>query len=326
MAKVLVTGGAGYIGSHVVRLLGQQGHDIVVVDDLSTGRKEAVLFGRLEIFNINDLARLEKLIDKENFDACLHFAGSIIVPESVENPIKYYDNNTANTYELLKLFKEKALNNLIFSSTAVVYAPSIDGVYKETSPKLPISPYGKTKYITELMLEDFSNAYKDFKYVTLRYFNVAGASLDGKLGQAGPNASHLIKIASQLACEKREFMNLYGDDYETHDGTCIRDYIHIEDLASAHVKALDYLLDGGESDTFNCGYSRGSTVKEVISVMEEVVGKKLNVIQTGRRAGDAPILISDASKIGERLKWQPKHDNLRLICKTAYEWEKTLTV
>ena len=324
MAKILVTGGAGYIGSHVVRQLGEQGHDIIVVDDLSTGRKEAVLFGKLLIFNIYDTDKMKTLLQEESFDACLHFAGSIIVPESVENPIKYYDNNTLNTYELLKLLKEFKVDNFIFSSTAVVYAPSKEGIYTEESLKSPISPYGKTKYITELMLEDFANAYKDFNYVVLRYFNVAGASLDGKLGQAGPNASHLIKIASQLACGKREFMNLYGDDYDTNDGTCIRDYIHIEDLASAHIAALDYLLDGGSSDTFNCGYSKGSSVKEVISVMESVINGKLNVIKTGRRAGDAPTLISDATKIRKKLHWTPKYDDLALICKTALEWEKLL--
>lgn len=322
--KILLTGGAGYIGSHVLKMLGEQGHDLVVVDNLSTGRKESILYGRHEEFNLEDLSKLEELIKKEQFEACLHFAGSIVVPESVELPLKYYANNTQNSMELIKLCRDNGVNKFIFSSTAALYGDSAeDGLCTEESPILPINPYGRSKYMTEMMLEDVA-LVSDFNYVALRYFNVAGANVDLKVGQCTPNATHLIKIASECASGKRDRMSIFGDDYNTPDGTCIRDYIHIDDLARAHVDALGFLEREKKSLVTNCGYGHGYSVKEVIKAVKEVTGVDFPVEITGRRAGDAGKLISKAEKIKETLGWTPKYDDLSLIVKTAYEWEKIL--
>lgn len=324
MLNILVTGGAGYIGSHVVKKLGELGHKLTIVDNLSTGKKSSVLYGELIELDISNVEQLESLFSQNNFDACFHFAGSIVVPESVSNPIKYYENNTQNTFELLKLCQTYNVNKFIFSSTAAVYGDAEGGVCKESTPIQPLNPYGKTKYMTEWMLEDFSNAYSNFNYVAFRYFNVAGANVDGKIGQSTPNATHLIKVASELAAGKRESMSVFGTDYNTPDGTCIRDYIHVDDLAQAHIDGLNYLNDGGTSDVFNCGYSEGYSVLEVLKTMEEVVGEKLNYTESERRPGDAAKLISKADRIREKLNWTPKFNDLKLICKTAYEWELKL--
>lgn len=322
--KILITGGAGYIGSHVLNLLGQAGHDIVIVDNLSTGRKESILYGRLEQFDIADLDKLSNLLEKENFEACFHFAGSIVVPESVTNPLDYYENNTKKTFDVLKLCKEHGVNKFIFSSTAAVYGDIEGGVCTEESPTVPINPYGRTKLMTEWMLEDFSHAYADFNFVALRYFNVAGANVDGKIGQSTPNATHLLKIASETATGKREKMSIFGTDYETRDGTCIRDYIHVDDLAQAHVDAVNYLFKGGESQIMNCGYGHGFTVREVIAALKKVTGVDFKVEEGPRRAGDAAELKSKADKIKKVLGWTPKYDDLELIARTAYEWEQKL--
>jgi len=322
--KILITGGAGYIGSHVLNLLGQQGHDIVIIDNLSTGRKEALLYGRHEQVDLENLEAVEEIFKKEGFEACLHFAGSIIVPESVENPLKYYANNTENSLNLITLCKKHGVNKFIFSSTAAIYGDSApNGICTEETPVGPINPYGRSKLMTEMMLEDTSAAH-ELNYIALRYFNVAGANVELKIGQCSPNATHLIKIASECAADKREGMEIFGDDYETSDGTCIRDYIHVDDLAAAHVDALRYLKEGGESQVLNCGYGRGFTVKEVVASVKKVTGADFSVKMTGRRAGDAGILISKAEKIKNILKWSPKHDDLEVIVKTAYEWEKKL--
>ena len=321
--KLLVTGGAGYIGSHVLNLLGQEDHEIVVVDNLSTGRKESILYGRHEEKNLEDLDFLEKLFAEEKFDACLNFVGSIIVPESVTEPIKYYKNNTENTLNLMKLCEKHGCHKFIFSSTAAVYGDLDGDVCTEESPTIPLNPYGRSKLMTEWMLEDVSNA-TNLNYVALRYFNVAGANVDLKVGQCSPQSTHLIKIASECALGKREKMSLYGTDYDTPDGTCIRDYIHVDDLAQAHVDALSYLEKGGESQVMNCGYGHGFSVKEVIATVKKVTGVDFKIEEVGRRDGDAAKLISSAEKIRKVIGWTPKHDDLELIVKTAYEWEKKL--
>lgn len=322
--KILLTGGAGYIGSHVLNLLGQAGHEIVVVDNLSTGRKESLLFGRHEEFSLEEVDRLERLMLKEKFEACLHFSGSIIVPESVENPIKYYQNNTQNSLELIRLCEKYRVNNFVFSSTAALYGDSaVGGICTEESPLLPINPYGRSKLMTEMMLEDVAMV-SDLNYVSLRYFNVAGANIELKIGQCSPIATHLIKIASECAVGKRPSMEIFGDDYDTKDGTCVRDYIHVDDLAQAHVDALNFLVSKNESVVLNCGYGHGYTVKEVIDTVKRVTGKDFDVKVSGRRAGDAGTLISKAEKIREVLGWSPKYDDLDLIVRTAFEWEQKL--
>lgn len=322
--KILLTGGAGYIGSHVLNLLGQAGHDIVVVDNLSTGRNASLLYGRHEEFSLEDVARLEELLKKEKFEACLHFVGSIIVPESVEKPLKYYQNNTTNSLNLIELCVKYNVNRFIFSSTAALYGDSAPGgICTEETQVNPINPYGRSKMMTEFMLEDTAKA-TDLNYVALRYFNVAGANVDLKIGQCSPNSTHLIKIASECAAGKREKMAIFGTDYETKDGTCVRDYIHVDDLAAAHVDALKFLERDSESVVLNCGYGHGYTVKEVIETVKKVTGVDFPVEIEGRRAGDAGTLISRADKIREVLGWTPKYDDLDLIVRTAFEWEKSL--
>jgi UDP-glucose 4-epimerase len=321
--KVLVTGGAGYIGSHVINLLGQEGHDIVTVDNLSTGRKESILYGELEVFDISDLEKLDSLMKKGQFDACMHFAGSIIVPESVTEPVKYYQNNTVNSLNLINLCIKNKINRFIFSSTAAVYGMGDGGPCREETQTNPINPYGRSKLMTEWTLEDCAFA-SDLNYVALRYFNVAGANVDLKVGQCTPNATHLIKIASECATGKREKMKVFGEDYSTEDGTCIRDYIHVDDLAQAHVDALGFLEKNDESLILNCGYGKGSSVKEVIAAVKRVTGKDFLVEMGERRAGDAAELVSMADKIREKLNWTPKYNDLDLIVKTAFEWEKKL--
>ncbi|MFT6069454.1 MAG: UDP-glucose 4-epimerase [Bacteriovoracaceae bacterium] len=322
--KILITGGAGYIGSHVLNLLGMEGgHDIVVVDNLSTGRKEAMLYGRHVHENLENTQAIDELFAKEKFEACIHFAGSIVVPESVSDPIKYYKNNTENSLNMIAHCVKHGCNNFIFSSTAAVYGDLEGGVCTEESVTVPINPYGTSKLMTELMLRDASVA-SDMNFVALRYFNVAGANVDLKIGQCTPNATHLIKIASECASGKREKMAIFGSDYNTPDGTCIRDYIHVDDLAQAHVDALSYLKGGGDSQIMNCGYGHGFSVREVIAAVKKVTGVDIIAEDIERRPGDAEKLISVADKIRKTIGWTPKYDDLELIVKTAFEWEKKL--
>ncbi|MGZ3787738.1 MAG: UDP-glucose 4-epimerase GalE [Bacteriovorax sp.] len=320
---ILVTGGAGYIGSHVINQLGQAGKDIVVLDNLSTGRPENVLYGKLIIGELNDQKLLDTMFEKYNFEAVLHFAGSIVVPESVENPTLYYQNNTELSLKLIKTCIKYKTRKFIFSSTAAVYGMPEGGVASEETLPNPINPYGRSKLMTEWMLKDASLAH-DFSYVALRYFNVAGASSTGKIGQSTPRATHLLKVASEVAAGKRNGMSIFGNDYSTHDGTCIRDYIHVDDLAQAHADALKYLDSNKKSQILNCGYGHGFSVKEVLSTVESVIGKKLTVEVAPRRDGDAETLISKAEKIKNILGWVPEHDNLSYIVKSAIEWEKKL--
>lgn len=324
--KILITGGAGYIGSHVVKQLGDfTNHEIVVLDNLVTGFRDSVLFGRFVEADLSDWEFLENFLKVEKFDAIIHFAASLIVPESVENPLKYYLNNTANTANLIKCSIQSGVGKFIFSSTAAVYGEP-DKEYipiDEKCPTVPINPYGMSKLMSENILKDSAKAYKNFKYVILRYFNVAGADVNGRIGQSTKNATHLIKVAAEAATGKRDKILVFGTDYDTHDGSCIRDYIHVDDLAYAHILALDYLKEN-DSDIFNCGYSVGYSVLEVIDTMKKVTKVDFKVEFTGRREGDPAELVADNKKIVEKLKFTPKYNDLFLICKTAFEWEKKL--
>lgn len=319
--KVLVTGGAGYIGSHVVRQLGEAGHDIVVFDNLSTGYRWAVTYGELVVGDLADEAAVEALFSAHQFEAVLHFAANIVVPESVTNPLKYYRNNTRNTLNLLKAIERHQAPYLVFSSTAAVYGMPNQAVLTEDLPLAPINPYGASKMMSERMIMDLAAA-SSLNYVILRYFNVAGANPEGLLGQATPEATHLIKVACECVTGARTGMSVFGTDYETRDGTCIRDYIHVEDLAKAHVMALDHMASGGESEVFNCGYGRGFTVREVIDVVREQSGMEFAVTETGRRAGDPAALMADNQRITQKLGWKPDYDSLDVIVRTALNWER----
>jgi UDP-glucose 4-epimerase len=319
--KVLVTGGAGYIGSHVVKQLGEAGHDIVVYDNLSTGYEWAVTYGELVVGDLADVEKIDSVFAAHKFEAVLHFAAHIVVPESVENPLKYYRNNTRNTLNLLGVIEKYKTPYMVFSSTAAVYGMPDEKVLTEDMPLAPINPYGASKMMSEQMIRDLSFA-TDLKHVILRYFNVAGADLTSRLGQATPEATHLIKVACECASGVRPGMKVFGTDYETRDGTCIRDYIHVDDLAKAHVMALDYMSKGGDSEILNCGYGSGFTVKEVIDVVKEKSGKDFNVEETERRAGDPDALMADNSRIKATLGWEPDHADLGVIVQSALDWEK----
>lgn len=321
--SILITGGAGYIGSHVVSLLGEMGEDLIIFDNLSTGKKENILFGKLIIGDLSDAQAIERLFVEHQIEAVMHFAGSIVVPESVVNPLLYYQNNTENSYNLIKACVKHQVKKFIFSSTAAVYGTPDSGVASEETPTNAINPYGRSKLMTEWMLADTAFAH-EFFYVALRYFNVAGASKTGKIGQSTPKATHLLKTAAEVVAKKRPKMSIFGTDYNTPDGTCIRDYIHVDDLAQAHLDALTYLRKNTQSQILNCGYGHGFSVKEVVAAVEKVTGEKLNVEVGPRRAGDAVELISRADKIKTILGWTPKYDDLTYIVTTAIDWEKKL--
>ena len=325
MPKILVTGGAGYIGSHTTLALNEAGCEVVVYDNLSTGRPEAVLPpARLVVGDLADTERLDALMREEGFSAVLHFAGSIVVPESVENPLKYYMNNTNNTTELIRLAVKNAIPRFVFSSTAAVYGMPDTPAVTEDSPTKPINPYGRTKLMSEWVIQDTAAAHPGFAYVILRYFNVAGADPEGRIGQCTPNATHLIKVASQAALGRREALHIFGTDYDTPDGTCIRDYIHVADLAAAHVLALRHLEAGNPSGVFNCGYGHGYSVREIVAAVKRVSGVDFPVVESGRRAGDPPALISDPSRIRAAMAWVPQYDDIEAIALSAYAWEKGL--
>lgn len=321
--KILVTGGAGYIGSHVVRQLGEAGEDVVTLDNLCTGFEAAVKSGELVIGDTGDADLLGKLFAEHEFDTVMHFAAHTIVPESVADPLKYYGNNTSNTRTLLEACQKHGVKNFVFSSTAAVYGIPSDGKAAENTPTRPINPYGTSKLMTEWMLRDLAFAGGP-QYVTLRYFNVAGCDPSGSIGQSTPKATLLIKVACEVAVGKRPEVSIFGTDYATPDGTALRDYIHVEDLATAHLDALRYLRDGGKSATLNCGYGHGNSVREVLHAVEQAAGATLAKVEAPRRAGDPPVLVAVADKIHETIGWTPKFDDLDTIVRTSLEWERKI--
>ncbi len=322
--RVLVTGGAGYIGSHVVKALGQRGYSVLTIDNLSHGHKESVVYGELIILDLSDRESLDKIFHTFRPHAVMHFAAYIVVPESVKDPLKYYKNNFCNTLNLLDVCLKHKVKNFIFSSSAAVYGIPEKSPVSENAILAPINPYGRSKAMVENVLFDLAQA-EDFKYISLRYFNVAGADSTGQLGQKRANATHLITLAVKTALGKRPYLEIYGTDYPTKDGTCIRDYIHVEDIAFAHLLALEYLIEKGQSDVFNCGYGHGYSVREVVEATKKVSGVDFKVIETHRREGDPPELVADTKKIKELMGWIPKYDDLNYIIKTALEWERKLS-
>ena len=322
---VLVTGGAGYIGSHAVLALHDAGWPVVVIDDLSNGVREAVPEGvPFHEGSIADRALVQRIFAEHGIQAIMHFAGSIVVPESVEKPLLYYANNTVATHALLSAALEAGLKHILFSSTAAVYGAPETVPINEDDPKLPINPYGASKLMTEWMLRDASAAHP-FNYGALRYFNVAGADPKGRTGQQGKGSTHLIKVAVETAVGKRDHVAVYGTDYDTPDGTCVRDYIHVTDLAAAHVAALERLIEvPDENLTMNCGYGRGLSVLEVLDAVDRHTNRPIKRVMEGRRAGDPPTLISANQRILKTLDWQPEYADIDTIVGDALAWERKL--
>ncbi len=322
--SILVTGGAGYIGSHMVLALLERGEDVVVLDDLSNGIRSMVAEGaRFVAGRVDDKALVQQLLRDAHVTTVIHFAGSIVVPESVERPLLYYANNTGASRTLIESCVAEQVKRFIFSSTAAVYGIPSENPVAETAPTLPINPYGRSKLMTEWILDDTSRA-NNFHYVSLRYFNVAGADPRGRTGQSTPRATHLIKRACQVALGRQPYLEIFGTDFPTRDGTCIRDYIHVTDLVGAHLLALDHLVKVGDVITLNCGYGHGHSVRQVIASVERVTGRKIPLRESPRRLGDPPTLVADASRLRRELRWEPAHDNLDQIIASAYAWEQTL--
>ena len=318
---ILVTGGAGYIGSHTARQLGATGERLVTLDNLSTGFRQAVLYGELVVGDTGDRELVGRVLKEHDIDTVLHFAAHTVVPESVENPLKYYGNNTCSTRNLLECCAAAGVKHFVFSSTAAVYGiPETEMAYEDT-PTNPINPYGTSKLMSEMMLRDLAAA-SDLKYVALRYFNVAGCDPECRIGQSTPKATLLTKVACETAVGKRDAVYIFGTDYPTADGTGVRDYIHVEDLADAHVKALNYLRNGGASITLNCGYGHGYSVREMLRAVEQANDKPLNIIETERRAGDPPSLVAGADKVRQVLHWEPRFDSLTKIAESSLAWER----
>jgi UDP-glucose 4-epimerase len=324
--KTLVTGGAGYIGSHATLALLQTGQDVVVLDNLSSGNKLLVPSGTLFIEgDAGDQDLVRKIIRQHDIHAMMHFAGSIIVEESMTEPLKYYRNNTFVSLNLIEACVEEKVNNFIFSSTAAVYGNPDKVPVAEDAVKAPINPYGESKAITETILRDVNSACPDFNYIALRYFNVSGADPDGRAGQMTRQSTHLIKVACELAAGKRESMTVFGTDYDTRDGTCIRDFIHVSDLADVHVKALQYLVNNRECRIINCGYGQGYSVRETLDALQSIVRRPLNITDGGRRAGDPAMLISDNSLLKSLIDWTPKYNDIKMILSHALAWEERLS-
>jgi UDP-glucose 4-epimerase len=320
---VLVTGGAGYIGSHVVRQLGEAGERVVVLDNLGKGFRQAVTAGELVVGEVGDQALVSRLLAEHRIDTVMHFAAHTIVPESVALPLKYYGNNTCATRSLLQACLDNDVRHVVFSSTAAVYGMPPDGYASEESPTRPINAYGTSKLMSEWMLRDVA-AVNPLRYVALRYFNVAGSDPTGRIGQTTPGATLLTKVACEAMVGKRPHVSVFGSDYPTPDGTGVRDYLHVEDLAAAHLRALDYLRAAGRSVTLNVGYGHGYSVREVLAMVESVGGKPLVIREEGRRAGDPAYLVARAERIRAELGWQPRYDDLRAIVSSSLAWELKL--
>lgn len=337
---ILVTGGAGYIGSHVAKQLLEQDRDIIVIDNLSTGFQSTIntlqKIKKFDFINLdlNDFEKVAEVFEKYNIETVIHFAAFSQVGESMQNPMKYYMNNTVNTTHLVKCASIYGVKKFIFSSTAATYGePKFNknqNLINENFETNPINPYGQSKLMSELVIKDEAKVNKDFKYCIFRYFNVAGADIHyereellPRVGEAHDPETHLIPLVVKTAWGKRDAISIFGEDYDTPDGTCIRDYIHVDDLADAHIKAISY-LDENESDTFNCGYGYGYSVKEIVDSVKNTMKCDFKVLKGERREGDPSTLVSDNTKIKEKMKWEPKYNDLGLIIKSAYEWEKNL--
>ncbi len=328
--RLLVTGGAGYIGSHCVTELLKAQHEVTVVDNLSTGFRQSLQIKSNQGIDfvqedIRHQDAIEKILQQKKIEGVVHFAAKLVVPESVTHPLDYYDNNVIGSLKLIQACHKVGVHRFVFSSTAAVYGDGLGRPSKETDPAVPINPYGASKHMVEQILEDYSRANKDFRFIALRYFNVAGASVDGDNGQRTKGATHLIKVASEVAVGKRPSMHIFGTDWSTPDKTCVRDYIHVQDLSQAHVVALSALEKGHQGGIFNCGYGKGSSVREVINMVSQVSGRKVSAVESPRRPGDPELLVSDPGRLKGELRWQPQFDSLELICRTAYEWEKKKT-
>jgi len=323
--SVLVTGGAGYIGSHMaLELLGAD-ESVVVLDNLSTGLAWAVpKSATLVVGDVGDQPLVQRVVESHGVTSIIHFAGSIVVPDSVADPLGYYLNNTVKSRALIEVAVKSGIHHFIFSSTAAVYGMTGDTPVTEDAPLAPMSPYGSSKRMTEIMLADTARAH-DLRYVALRYFNVAGADPNGRSGQSTPRATHLVKVACETALGKRSRMQVFGTDYPTPDGTCLRDYIHVTDLARAHMAALRYLRAGGESDIFNCGYGRGFSVLEVIDAVKRAAGRDFEVRIGERRPGDPARVVAASQRIRKVLGWVPEHDTLDAIVRDALSWEERLS-
>ena len=321
--SILVTGGAGYIGSHVVRQLGETREKVIVLDNLGKGFRQAVTAGELIVGDVGDQALVSRLMAEHQVDTVMHFAAHTIVPESVAQPLKYYGNNTCSTRALLQACLDNKVRNFVFSSTAAVYGMPDQGYADEESPTRPINAYGTSKLMSEWMLRDVA-AVNPLRYVALRYFNVAGSHPGGKIGQATPGATLLTKVACEAMVGKRPHVSVFGSDYSTPDGTGMRDYLHVEDLAAAHLNALDYLRNDGKSVTLNVGYGHGYSVREVLRMVETVGGKPLVIREEARRAGDPAYLVARADRIRAELGWRPRYDDLNAIVSHSLAWERKL--
>ncbi len=318
---ILIVGGAGYIGAHINKQLDINGYKTIVFDNLSFGHEDFVKWGTFERGDLGNISEIRRIFKKYPITAVMHFAAFTYVGQSVEDPQKYYRNNVCNTLNLLQVMLEFDVKKLIFSSTCATYGDPVEIPITEQHPQNPISPYGRGKLMVENILSDYSRAY-NLRYISLRYFNAAGADPDSEIGELHDPETHLIPLILDVASGKRESIKIFGTDYNTHDGTCIRDYIHVTDLADAHLKALQYLENGGKSDYFNLGNGNGFSVKEVIEKAREITGKKILTEEDKRRPGDPPVLVGSSDKIRKILKWEPKYSDLSLIIKSAWKWHE----
>ena len=320
---ILIVGGAGYIGSHLNKEINKKGIETIILDNLSYGHRDFVKWGTFEKGDLGNIDDIRAVFKKYPIEAVMHFAAFTYVGESVEDPQKYYQNNVKNTLNLLQVMLEENVKYIVFSSTCATYGNPVEIPITESHPQNPINPYGKGKLMVETVLKDYSDAYR-LKYASLRYFNAAGADPEGEVGELHDPETQLIPLILDVAAGRREDIIIFGTDYDTPDGTCIRDYIHVTDLAEAHILALEYLQNGGESDFFNLGNGNGFSVKEVIETAEEITGKHIKAAEAQRTAGDPPILVGSSTKAKETLNWNPKYDELSKIIETAWNWHKKI--